>query len=176
MIGNHGDFDYWMLEVSSSGYLIWNYCFGGESTDMGQDVALTDEGIYIVAGRYSSVDGSVHPNQGGWDTWLLNIEAVVTQVESIKTKSEHYLSQNYPNPSQNKTTIEYYLASDTFVVLELFDINGRACNTLISENQTTGLYSVDLNTSQLTTGIYFYRIKTSNMRSQWYDTKALIVR
>ena len=69
------------------------------------------------------------------------------------------LSQNYPNPFNPTTRIEYALPSVQKVVLKLYDILGREVRTMVNEQQTPGVYRVDLNAGSLASGVYFYRLE-----------------
>jgi len=79
-----------------------------------------------------------------------------TDVEDLSFDNGFRLGQNYPNPSNGYTTIEYTIPADVHVSLEVFDITGRKMKTLVSENQMKGTYKVEL--SGLKTGIYFYQM------------------
>ena len=52
--------------------------------------------------------------------------------------SEFYLSQNYPNPFRDKTTIKYCVPYKTKVKLEVFDIEGKKIKILIDEEKEAG--------------------------------------
>ncbi|NGP88615.1 T9SS type A sorting domain-containing protein [Fodinibius halophilus] len=70
------------------------------------------------------------------------------------------LSQNYPNPFNNQTLIEYILPQRSSVKLEVYDILGRKVRSLVDENKNEGIHSEFFNTSDLASGIYFYRLQT----------------
>jgi hypothetical protein len=72
------------------------------------------------------------------------------------------LEQNYPNPFNPSTTIRYDLAKASSVKLVVYDILGRVVANLVNENQAANSYKVDWNASQLSSGIYFYRIDARN--------------
>ena len=72
---------------------------------------------------------------------------------------EFVLSQNYPNPFNPNTTINYALPHSCEVTITLYDILGNEVSTLVSENKKAGYYSVEFNASNLSSGIYFYKIE-----------------
>ncbi|MBU1679960.1 MAG: T9SS type A sorting domain-containing protein [Bacteroidetes bacterium] len=75
---------------------------------------------------------------------------------------KYYLSQNYPNPFNPATTIKYSVPTEAHVTLKIYDILGRDIATLINEQKRPGAYEVNFNASNLPSGVYFYRIETTN--------------
>jgi len=71
------------------------------------------------------------------------------------------LSQNYPNPFNPVTKISYGLPKSGLVTLRIFDMLGREVASLINEFKAAGTYTVDFNASQLSSGVYFYKIETN---------------
>ncbi|HNQ12948.1 MAG TPA: immune inhibitor A [Bacteroidia bacterium] len=69
------------------------------------------------------------------------------------------LGQNYPNPSNGYTTIEYSIPTNGHVSLEIIDLLGQTIMTPLNENQSGGVHSIDLNTNRLSPGIYFYVLR-----------------
>ncbi|MBA4251284.1 MAG: hypothetical protein C0425_07145 [Chlorobiaceae bacterium] len=72
------------------------------------------------------------------------------------------LYQNYPNPFNSSTRIEFYLKEKDFVRIEIYNSLGEKIKEFINQELSVGKHSIDFNASQLTSGIYFYRIVTSN--------------
>ncbi len=68
------------------------------------------------------------------------------------------LSNNYPNPFNPSTKIQYSIPTNEFVSLKVYDVIGREVTTLVNQQQAAGVYDVKFNASNLTSGIYFYRI------------------
>lgn len=84
------------------------------------------------------------------------------QSSSSSSKTESYFNaSNQPNPFNPSTTIKYTLPQSTYVSLEVYDRLGRPVATLVNQNQEAGDYEVDFNAGDLPSGIYFYRIKTT---------------
>jgi hypothetical protein len=83
--------------------------------------------------------------------------------------SSFSLSQNYPNPFNSTTIIQYQLSADggavpstdlrIAVTLEVFNILGEKVATLVNDKQTAGYKTVVWNTQDLSSGIYFYRLR-----------------
>jgi len=77
------------------------------------------------------------------------------------------LSQNYPNPCNPETTIEYSLAESCHVTLKIYNISGQLVKTLINEYQQAGYYKImwhgDNDAGQeIASAVYFYRLKAGD--------------
>jgi hypothetical protein len=82
----------------------------------------------------------------------------VTDVNDETIPSGFALQQNYPNPFNPSTVIEYELMKGAVVKLEVFDILGRKCLTLVDQFQTVGKHMVSFDGVELSGGVYFYRL------------------
>lgn len=87
----------------------------------------------------------------------------------IPDKNE--LLDNYPNPFNPTTTIDYSIKKDGLVSLKIYDILGSEVVSLVNENQVAGDYSVQFNASELPSGIYIYRLTSR----QFTSSKKLIL-
>jgi hypothetical protein len=81
---------------------------------------------------------------------------------SIGIPAKYDLSQNYPNPFNPTTNINFELPFDGKVSLKIFDMTGREVASLVNEVKTAGYYSINFNASNLSSGVYFYNLKTDN--------------
>jgi len=72
------------------------------------------------------------------------------------------LAQNYPNPFNPSTVIEYSIHATSNVKVEVYNVLGKLITTLVNENQETGNYQVNFDASGLSSGIYYYKIQSSN--------------
>ena len=72
------------------------------------------------------------------------------------------LHQNYPNPFNPTTIISYSIPVSTHVSVVIFDILGRKIHTLINEQKSPGNYSLNFNGSNLSSGVYLYKLQTKN--------------
>ena len=83
------------------------------------------------------------------------------------------LEQNYPNPFNPVTKINYELRFKDFesVSLKIFDALGREVATLVNQKQKAGSYEVEFNGSNLSSGVYFYKLEAGN----FVDTKRMIL-
>lgn len=72
------------------------------------------------------------------------------------------LEQNFPNPFNPVTTIQYAIPKASHVVLRIYDVLGRVVITLINQYQPPGNKSVTWNAGNVASGIYFYRLVAGN--------------
>ena len=99
-----------------------------------------------------------------------------TENEIGDIPSTFSLSQNYPNPFNPTTTITYQIPQTEFVSLKVYDILGREVATLVNEEKPAGIYEFQFSSHSgegrnLTSGIYFYQLKTDN----YVETKKMIL-
>ena len=72
--------------------------------------------------------------------------------------SEFNLSQNYPNPFREKTTIKYCVAYKTRARLTVYNSEGEVISKLVDEEKKPGTYEIEFNASALSEGMYYYRL------------------
>lgn len=75
---------------------------------------------------------------------------------------QYELKANYPNPFNPSTKIVYSIPSNEFVTLRVFDVLGREVVTLVNEEKAGGVYEIDFNAGNLTSGIYICKIQAGN--------------
>ncbi|WP_160137826.1 T9SS type A sorting domain-containing protein [Chryseobacterium sp. c4a] len=73
--GNHGNQDYWLLKLNSTGNLQWQKSLGGSGNDYASSVIQTADGGYVVAGTTDSNNGDVTGNKGLTDGWVLKLNS-----------------------------------------------------------------------------------------------------
>ena len=86
------------------------------------------------------------------------------------------LSENYPNPFNPTTTIDFSIAEPGMVNLSIFDASGRLVKNLVSENKNVGSYSATWDGTtdsgvNASTGMYFYTIETEG----FVETKKMML-
>ena len=93
--------------------------------------------------------------------------------------NEYKLKQNYPNPYNPTTNIEFAIPIDGFVTLGIYDVTGREIDYLINEFKKRGSYIVSFNVSDLPSGVYFYRLTAGNPKSSsgqvFIDAKKMVL-
>jgi hypothetical protein len=77
---------------------------------------------------------------------------------------------NYPNPASYKTTIQYSLPVQSKVSIKIYDVTGKEISSLLNANKAAGIYTVDLNASQLSSGIYYCKMVTASTTGESVQT------
>lgn len=90
----------------------------------------------------------------------------ITGIEDENTTPVGYfLNQNYPNPFNPSTEISFQLAKSSFVNLEIYNSLGQKVASLINKKMNSGSYHVKFNASNLSSGIYYYKIQAGEFKS-----------
>jgi hypothetical protein len=95
----------------------------------------------------------------------------------VGVKDEIYLptscsiSQNYPNPFNPSTEIKYKIVKSGYVSLKIYDVLGKEVGILVNQNLEPGTYSATWEASDLSGGIYFYKLQTTN----FVETRKMIL-
>jgi len=72
--GNHGDGDYWVVKVDSTGNFLWQKCFGGTSKDFSNNMISTPDSGFLLTGGSLSTDGNITGNHGFYDCWMVKLD------------------------------------------------------------------------------------------------------
>jgi ligand-binding sensor domain-containing protein len=141
------------------------------STDRGWSWHSVNNGLTESSTMSLDVDQQEHL-YAGTSKGLFKSTGIVTRIdEKGRVPSSFSLFQNYPNPFNPTTVINYQLSVNSEVTLKIYDVLGRLVNTLIEERQTAGARSVAFNASNLSSGIYFYRLAAGS----YVETKKMIL-
>lgn len=99
--------------------------------------------------------GIVATNSSDIDSTQYSIKTYPSMPQNIT------LYQNFPNPFNPETTIQFSLTQKTAVQLKVYDVTGRLVKTLRDGTFTPGYYQVPFNGSRLASGVYFYQLITN---------------
>jgi hypothetical protein len=106
------------------------------------------------------------PYNAGYQILPLDSSGIqlVTGVDDMKGNivRTYQLEQNYPNPFNPSTKIRFSIPQAGTVKLTVFNILGEKVQTLINEEMSAGTHSVDFMASNLSSGIYIYRIESGS--------------
>jgi hypothetical protein len=101
-------------------------------------------------------------------TWYLDDfdfdDGTATSVERFDTEipGSVNLSQNYPNPFNPTTNINFAIPESGFTTLEVFNMVGQSVAVLVNESLSAGNYTATFDASNLSSGIYVYRLQVGN--------------
>jgi hypothetical protein len=162
-------------ETNNSGFDIERSVVGGAWKKIGN---VEGHGTSTAPHTYSFTDRAVATGKynyrlrqvdfnGNFTYHNLGAEVVIGVPEKFA------LSQNYPNPFNPSTKINYDLPFDGKVSLKLFDMSGREVADLVNEVKTAGYHTVSFNASDLSSGVYFYRINVEANGKNFVDTKKM---
>jgi uncharacterized repeat protein (TIGR01451 family) len=73
VIGIHGSWDAWIVELDAGGAIFWQNCYGGTNDDRGMRMRATEDLEFVCTGWTYSNDGDVSGNHGGGDMWALRL-------------------------------------------------------------------------------------------------------
>lgn len=85
--------------------------------------------------------------------------------------TEYSLSDNYPNPFNPSTTIDFAVPETAPVSITVYDLLGREVATLLREVKNPGRYRITFDAAGIASGIYFYRIQAG----RFTDTKKMML-
>ena len=151
-INNYG-YEVQKSRVQNSGWIKIGFVNGSGNSSKSKDYSFTERNLQ--PGKYyyrlKQID-----KDGGF-AYSNTIEVDVTS-----EITEFALQQNYPNPWNPTTTINYSIAKEGNVKLTVYNAIGSKLATIVNEYKLAGNYSVQFNGSNLASGIYLYRLESGN--------------
>jgi hypothetical protein len=172
IVGNYRTTDY-VVDVAvadNMAFILYTTCIEGESyciggvqmlnvTDSSNPILIEDyptqgkpQAIFIDGGRIFVADYYS----------LLVLRYSMDGIEADDYLPDSYtLLQNYPNPFNSRTTISYDLPRTSLVTIDIYDMLGRKMTTLLSSSQQAGTHSVVWDAREVSSGIYFYKLKAN---------------
>jgi len=145
-----------------------------DNSQSGRDIILGENGEVFIAG-YTSSSGS----NGGKDFLMLKLNAELA-IDNDFTDKKALLAgvRNYPNPFNPNTTITFELEKDSTLNIDIFNVKGEKIKALFRGKLEKGSQNItwngkDDNNKQVSSGIYFYKIKADE---ECFVRKALMVK
>ncbi|MCG6912511.1 CotH kinase family protein [bacterium BMS3Abin03] len=120
---------------------------------------------YIWPNAY--VGGSYENEISYLKNWIINrlnwMDEELDFIDDVSEKGKpvannYYLFQNYPNPFNPSTMIKYKIPESGLVTIKVYDALGREIATLVNEEKPVGSYEIKFDGSNLSSGVYFYRL------------------
>jgi len=106
------------------------------------------------------IEGTANPGDENLVTNPGNANSVPTSIFDEKSIFTFDLADNYPNPFNPSTAIRYEIGETREVTLKVYNSRGEDVETLVSQVQSAGSYEVQFNAVGLSSGIYFYSLRT----------------
>ena len=126
-----------------------------------------DKNVYLAED-----EATLQPNQTTYifvsDDWFyvnnlpfirFNLVDPEVGIEDVNAPSVN-LSQNIPNPANTFSLINYMLDKPSTVTLTITDISGKAVQVISQGTKSQGKHQINVNTSELSSGTYFYTLNT----------------
>ncbi|MGU3375440.1 T9SS type A sorting domain-containing protein [Chryseobacterium sp. M5A1_1a] len=149
--GNHGNGDYWIAKLNSTGNLQWQKSLGGSSVEYLSSIEQATDGGYIIVGYSLSTDGDLTGNHGALDYWVVKLaSSQLSTLENFSIKKPVL----YPNPAEDFIYVDH-LPEETNV--DIFDRSGRK---LLSQKYQEE--KIKINISSLINGTYIIQIKSKD--------------
>ena len=125
------------------------------------------QGAYIF-----NQDGSERPALEWLRQYLdtLNIKPVSVE-EIVEKANEFRLDDNYPNPFNSSTQIQYAIPQSGYISLKVYNLLGEEIMTLFEGVQQAGSYIISFDGAKFASGVYLYQLKANNL----VETKKLIL-
>ncbi|MFZ1322103.1 MAG: T9SS type A sorting domain-containing protein [Ignavibacteria bacterium] len=153
-IGNQR-YKYHTFVYNSDGTLFWNDVYelkGDTCCNPLKIISDKNDNIYVSGIEYNTT----YPTRK-----VLSLKySILTGNTFSETiiPDKFLLHQNFPNPFNPKTVINYELPVTGNAELKVFDVLGNEVAVLVNEKQSAGNYKVEFDGSNFASGVYFYRL------------------
>jgi len=128
-----------------------------DTSDFKFDLQLIDPNVVISYGSEWYVYAA------GQEPEIKTIGANNIVQQNVTIPQQVYLMQNYPNPFNPSTTIRFTIGEAGLVRLTVYDLSGRCVTKLVNQKMEAGWYEVPFDGTNLASGIYYYRLITSQV-------------
>jgi hypothetical protein len=118
--------------------------------------------------RQIDLDGTIHFSDG------VSVNTL-TGVSGLLLPDRFGLSQNFPDPFNPSTTIQYQLPQSAHVTLKIYNVLGQDVITLVDAMESAGYKSAVWNGSNVASGVYFYRIEATSGTKTFIDVRKMLV-
>ncbi len=125
-----------------------------------QTIAAGDSVIQYIAVAYGSDKSAMLASLQQAQDKYNELTPVKSEYNNIPL--DFILEQNYPNPFNPSTKINFSIPKSDFVTLKVYNMLGQEVATLVNRQMSAGKYSVEFNASNLTSGVYLYKITTND--------------
>ncbi len=160
--GSYSDLTWYGYDVSTKEMVDSLKWINGEADELPRGIDFSSDGNIAYIGSFS--------------TGTARIQKVVNSGVGVKeigegVPSSFELSQNYPNPFNPTTVINFSIPKSDFVSVKVYNTLGQEVAELVNSVKSAGNYEVTFDASNLTSGMYIYKIQSGNFT----DTKKMML-
>lgn len=145
---HHGNLDYWIIKLDSSGNMKWEKTLGGPDFDYLTALELTADNGYIVSGSTGSTSGDVTGHHGMIDAWIVKLSP---EQLGIPENQQRHKPNLYPNPAKEFFYLDHLPREST---ISITDMSGRK---LFSQKYNEE--KIKISTSAFMEGLYMVQVK-----------------
>ena len=152
------------MSQSSYDEVTWNNVVSNASSS-NQEWTLNE--INSLSARYIRVvclSNNVNDWAGLWEARIVE-ETGVTAGDNNDMPKAFNLAQNFPNPFNPSTTVQYSVANAGLIKIAVYNVIGQEIAELVNEEKQPGTYNVAFDASNLPSGIYFCRMEANDFAS-----------
>ena len=172
VLNNYGsakNYELRIVDLSENGQFVFEHSSIAITQNSGHQIVpdwsdLQNEPVKILIdlGNDGTIDDSI---------FVKNQATNVDDQGSLLSPNNYNLAQNYPNPFNPVTTIKYSIPETGNVSLKVYDILGNEVAALVNEEKTQGVYSVTFDATNLSSGVYFYKLQSGS----YVETKKMLL-
>ncbi len=129
------------------------FILGSGTTTETQYYNYTDQSV--ASGKYT-----YRLKQVDLDGTFRYYDGVDVEVIAVK---EFTLNQNYPNPFNPSTRITFTIPNSGHTTLKVYNVLGNEVASILDKELAQGNYDINFNAANLTSGIYYYTLRTGNL-------------
>ena len=143
------DWDCRTIKLDGDSNIQWTVIYdGGYGNDAGRGIAIDDSGfVYVIGHSYNGTNHDYLTIKYGQQTGV------------AETPASAYL-KIAPNITRGMATLSYAITKPGNIQISLFDVTGRLVKSFGNHYRQVGIYSAEVNTSSVTSGIYFLKVST----------------
>ncbi len=150
-------------EINNNGFEVQRKSEGHDFVNVG---FVKGNGTSTSSREYSFVDKSVTSGKYSYRLKQIDFSGAYNYSKTVEVEvrivASYSLEQNYPNPFNPTTKIGYILKDKSNTKISILNAIGQEVAVLINEEQEAGYHQLDFNASNLTSGIYFYKLEAGN--------------
>jgi hypothetical protein len=149
--------DILIIKTNANGNEEWRKIYGDTGVDRANSILQISENDFIVLG-FTNLTGSA-------DFWLLRL-GLETDINNNYLPDNRIFVNNFPNPFNPTTTIEFSIQNDSKIELSIYNNKGQKIKTLAQNEFTKGSHSIIWNGDDelgepVSSGIYFYKLSVN---------------